>query len=147
VIQLERQVRRGESLPKTKPVISILILICNWLLPTTASAASDSKRYQIHYALFKIYQGQRQLDLASAELQELIKLRPNEPSLHGLRGRDLFAASDWNGALTEFLNAVKFDPSNPDYWGMIGHCYLQLGRTSEALDAFNKTHGSKPYAR
>src|ERR1700733_5617690 len=104
-------------LSKSKLTISLLLTLNSIMLLPTLGFAEDRK-YQIHYALFKIYEQQKKFTEESYELHELIKLRPNEPSLRGLLGKDLFAASKYSAALAEFSNASKYDPSNPDYAGM-----------------------------
>jgi tetratricopeptide (TPR) repeat protein len=122
-------------LSKSKLVISLLLtLSIIMLLPITGFA--EDRKYQIHYALFKIYEQQKKFVEESAELHELIRLRPNEPSLRGLLGKDLFAASKYSAALAEFSNASKFDPSNPDYSGMKGRCEMQLRRYRAAVVDF-----------
>jgi tetratricopeptide (TPR) repeat protein len=123
-------------LSKSKLVASLLLTLNFIMLLPTSGLAGEDRKYQIHYALFKIYEAQKRFPEESAELHELIKLRPNEPSLRGLLGKDLFAATKYSAALVEFNSASKFDPSNPDYAGMKGRCDMQLRRYGAAVTDF-----------
>lgn len=124
---------------KSRAVTSLLVVaLFLSLKPASCLVGTSTRKEQIHLTLYDIYKKQQRFDLAGAELRVLIGLRPNDPKLRGQLGTDLFAAQKWAPALAEFNNAVKSDPSNPDYWGMIGRCNMQLRRYGAANEAFQK---------
>jgi tetratricopeptide (TPR) repeat protein len=125
---------------KSRAVISLLVVAISFVSSKPASCLTDggSRKEQIHLMLYDIYKKQQHFDLAGVELRVLIGLRPNDAKLRGSLGSDLFAAQKWAAALAEFNNAVKSDPSNPDYWGLIGRCNMQLRRYGAANEAYQK---------
>jgi tetratricopeptide (TPR) repeat protein len=134
--------------------LSLLVVALGFLSSKPASGLADggSHKEQIHLMLYDIYKKQRRFDLASVEMQQLIILRPNDPKLRGQLGTDLFTAQKFAAALAELNNAVKSDPTNPDYWGMIGRCNMQLRRYEAAFEAFrtavrNTRSGGTDYRR
>ncbi len=134
----------GMMLSKSRSIISCLILLSIVsLLPSKALA--EDRKYQIHYALFKIYEAQKRIPEKNAELHELIKLKPNEASLHVILGNDLFSAQKYALAIAEFTSASRIDPTNADSQGMIGRCDMQLRRYGNAVAAYtNAIRSQKP---
>ena len=126
--------------PKTRTVISLLVIVLSFvcLRPVSSMADGGNRKEQIHLMLYDIYKKQQRYDLAGIELRELIKLRPNDAKLRGSLGTDLFTAQKWGLARTEFNNATKYDPTNADYWGMIGRCDMQLRQYFAAYQAYQK---------
>jgi tetratricopeptide (TPR) repeat protein len=141
MVQLIKAVQGGGVMfSKTSTALSLLFVVLSSVsLRPAWSMDSDSKRKeQIHLTLYNIYKKQQRDDLAVAELRLLIGLNPKDPKLHNTLGTDLFAAKKWAAAIAEFNIAVRADPGNPDYWGMIGRCNMQLRRFAAACDAYQK---------
>lgn len=125
-------------LPRKTTIALLVVGLSAVCLTPVSSMADGGRKEQIHLMLYDIYKKQQRFDLAGAELKQLITLKPNDPKLRGQLGTDLFAAQKWAAARAEFTNASKWDPSNPDYAGMIGRCDMQLRAYGAAYTAYQK---------
>jgi predicted Zn-dependent protease len=103
-----------------------------------ASADGSDRKETIHIMLLDIYNHQGKSDLAAGELKALIALKPNDALLHGQLGRMLAKRSDFKAAIQQFLISTKNDPSNAEYWGLLGTCYMQTASNNAAVNAYTK---------
>ena len=56
-------------------------------------------------------------------------------SIYNIRGVALFNSKNYDLALEEFEEAVKFSPRCPQFYVSKGKCLLQAGRKQEAIEA------------
>ena len=117
-------------------VVLTLTALTAGLQPATADGTE--RKQTIHEMLLDIYTKQQKPDLAAGEIKALIVLKPNDPVLHGQLGRTLALKNDFKGAIPQFLISTKNDPSNGEYWGNLGICYMQTGNYTGAVTVFTK---------
>ncbi|MDR3616823.1 MAG: tetratricopeptide repeat protein [Candidatus Obscuribacterales bacterium] len=103
-----------------------------------AHADGSDRKEAIHIMLLDIYNKQQKADLAAGELKALIALKPNDPVLHGQLGRMLAQKNEFKAAIPQFLIATKNDPSNAEYWGNLGICYMQTANYNGAVNVLTK---------
>jgi Tfp pilus assembly protein PilF len=113
-----------------------LIALITGLQPATADGGD--RKESIHIMLLDIYNKQQKPELAAGELKALIALKPNDPILHGQLGRMLALKNEYKAAIPQFLIATKNDPSNAEYWGNLGICYMQTGSYGGAVTVLTK---------
>jgi predicted Zn-dependent protease len=103
-----------------------------------ATADGGDRKEAIHIMLLDIYNKQQKPELAAGELKALIALKPNDALLHGQLGRMLAQKNEYKSAIPQFLIATKNDPSNAEYWGNLGTCYMQTASYNAAVNAYTK---------
>jgi predicted Zn-dependent protease len=103
-----------------------------------AIADGGDRKETIHIMLLDIYNHQGKTDLAAGELKALIALKPNDALLHGQLGRMLAQKNDFKAAIPQFLISTKNDPSNAEYWGLLGTCYMQTANYPGAVKMYTK---------
>jgi Tfp pilus assembly protein PilF len=103
-----------------------------------ATADGGDRKETIHIMLLDIYNHEGKTDLAAGELKALIALKPNDALLHGQLGRMLAKRSEFKAAIAQFLISTKNDPTNAEYWGNLGTCYMQTVSYSAAVTAYTK---------
>ena len=124
-------------------------LLCSLIVSTSACFAETSpapllgsgnasKKEEIHQVLYRIYKQQRKLPEAEKEVAAISALNPNNALIQQDFGRDLISNGKYKDAIPHLLKATKGDSTNPDYWGMLGDCYMQLGNYPAAGDAYSK---------
>ncbi len=109
---------------------------------TSASAVfaqgSMSKKEEIHQVLYRIYKYQKKFDLAEKEVAAIVALNPNNALIQQDWGRALIAVGKWREALPHWQKATKSDPTNGDYWAVLGDCYMQLANYPAAGEPYRK---------
>jgi len=63
---------------------------------------------------------------------------------HNLRGRELFDAEDYTGAISEFQAAAQMEPSNASYHCNLGVAYDENDQDDLALAEYEKTLAIDP---
>ena len=59
-------------------------------------------------------------------------------SIYNIRGVALFNSKNYDLALREFEEAVKFSPRCSQFYMSQAKCQLQIGRKAEAIDSLDK---------
>lgn len=60
------------------------------------------------------------------------------------KGISLFESGDTAGAITTLLVAVKAQPDDPDAWHFLGRSYNRIGKSNEAVQAFQQAVKLRP---
>ena len=104
----------------------------NHLLQAVALAPSSP---DAHLELGRTYFGQGRWDLASQQVATANQLRADDPQQHVLMGNILLRERDAAGALKEFRETVRLDPSGP--------LAAPAGQMIERIEAALKQSGSQ----
>jgi tetratricopeptide (TPR) repeat protein len=115
--------------------------------PATAPAAAAAganpsappeppRAEMIHRTLYAIYDKQDNHDLALAELDELIRLKPSDPVFPFAYGNMLMKDQKWTDAIPRFESATKLDPTFSNAYCGIGDCQMKLKKYTEAIDSY-----------
>jgi len=97
--------------------------------------AKDSRAPKAHYLIALAYMdrdGESGFSLTKAELQEELKVSPDDSRSHYLLGYIAMKQHDAKTAETELLRAAQLDPKNPDPLIYLGQIYSDAERDVEA---------------
>src|SRR5918911_154859 len=85
-----------------------------------------------------IYRQTGQPQLAMADFNEAIRLRPNDALPHHSRGLLYQAAGQHQQAADEFSTAIALNPNAPEPYSALGQSQLALGDFKAAADAYTE---------
>ena len=91
---------------------------------------------QIHRTLYAIYEKQDNHELAAAELDELIRMKPTDAVFPFAYGSLLMKDSKWTEAIARFEASTKIDPTFSNAFCGIGDCDMKLKEYTKAIDAY-----------
>jgi tetratricopeptide (TPR) repeat protein len=100
------------------------------------SMAEPPRAEMIHRTLYAIYDKQDNHELAMAELDELIRLKPSDPVFPFAYGNVLMKDQKWPDAIARFQAATKLDPTFSNAYCGIGDCQMKLKKYSDAIDSY-----------
>jgi tetratricopeptide (TPR) repeat protein len=101
-----------------------------------SSPAEPSHAEMIHRTLYAIYDKQDNHELALAELDELIRLKPSDAVFPFAYGNMLMKDQKWADAITRFEAAIKIDPTFSNAYCGIGDCQMKLKDFAKAIDSY-----------
>ena len=102
----------------------------------TAGPAEPPRAEMIHRTLYAIYDKQDNHDLALAELDELMRLKPTDPVFPFAYGNMLMKDQKWADAIPRFEAAAKIDPTFSNAYCGIGDCQMKLKEFTKAIDSY-----------
>jgi tetratricopeptide (TPR) repeat protein len=73
---------------------------------------------------------------AAVHLERALSLKPDSPTVRGLRGLYFQRIGNHRQALSEFESAASLEPKNPAWWVSIGESYAKLGDLIRALEMY-----------
>ena len=99
----------------------------------------DDSDSMTHALLGSVYLMMRKYEEAIAAGERSVALDPNGAMAHGLLGMTLSYAGRPDEAIIQLNQSIRLNPFSP-YWPFLrlGQCYLQIGRYTEALPAYQK---------
>jgi tetratricopeptide (TPR) repeat protein len=103
--------------------------------------ALNPVQYHAHVSLARLYQKQRQFDLALAEFDRALELGPPAVILadcHAERGRTLYLAKQYEAAVRACDTALSIRPDQAVVYGFRGLALLELKRYEPAAGAFGE---------
>ncbi len=87
----------------------------------------------------------QEYDLAIADLDQVVKLAPNDAEAYDKRGADYFDKQDFDKALADFSQSIKLDPKNFRAYQNRGAVYNAKGQWTQAAADFTKAIGLNPH--
>ena len=72
-----------------------------------------------------------------------VELDPDSPLAHHLLGTALFESQHFDGAATEFREALRLEPSAENHY-YLAACFMSMGRDNEALAELELASSLKP---
>jgi tetratricopeptide (TPR) repeat protein len=103
---------------------------------TPTGPADPPRAEMIHRTLYAIYDKQDNHDLALAELDELMRLRPTDPVFPFAYGNMLMKDQKWTDAVPRFEAAAKIDPTFSNAYCGIGDCQMKLKEYTKAIESY-----------
>jgi tetratricopeptide (TPR) repeat protein len=97
-----------------------------------------------HYIAATLYEQRGQFDSAITEMQEAAKREPDSPTLCVRLIRAYLHKQDYENARIMAEKAVGQRPENANLWIVLGEIYHQLGRSDDAVQAFQKAIATDP---
>jgi tetratricopeptide (TPR) repeat protein len=82
--------------------------------------------------------------LAAELAEEVVRLHPNDPRLHYLRGRSLRGLGQVADAIASYGEATRLAPGFVDAWLSLGLAYRQAGALTHALEALLEANRLAP---
>ncbi|MFC1574755.1 tetratricopeptide repeat protein [Gemmatimonadota bacterium] len=79
------------------------------------------------------------------EAETALRLDPNLPEAHGAMGFVHYNRRDWQKALDEFAIGVQAQPSNAEWWGIIGYTHRRLGNWDQVDVAYEQATQLDPW--
>ena len=86
---------------------------------------------ECHYEL-------EEYEKAIENIDEAIKLDPEDPYSWDLRGRSKYFSGQYEEAIKDLDKAIKLDPKNSDPFNFRGLCNYELDENEEAIDDFDR---------
>lgn len=99
--------------------------------------ARDPRHLHAHVNLGRAYSRADERDAAVEVYEEVVRLDPLTPRYQAEYGEALLLAGRPTEALPRLQDAVAMEPV-PQYWLVLGRAYEQLGRTTEAVEAYEQ---------
>lgn len=97
-----------------------------------------------HYLAATLYERRGQFDAAIEEMQKAAELAPDSPTLSVRLIRAYLHKQDYENARIMAEKAVDQSPENANFWIVLGEIYHQLGRSDDAVQAFQKAIAADP---
>ncbi len=105
-------------------------------------AALTYRKEKLHTYLLNIYIAQKRKPEAMTEYKYLVAMKPNDPRLNCDLGKFEASSGQLASAIAHIKKACELDPSNAQYWSMLGSVYLKAKEYQNALDAFDQGVGA-----
>ncbi len=104
--------------------------------------APDFVAARFRYATLLMTQDQPQE--AIDQVDEILKLEPNDPYYRNLKAAALIRMSDFERAADEYEMLLQAFPNQPGAWLAYGHALKALGRTDRCIGAYRKAAALLP---
>lgn len=109
------------------------------------SAAIESElNYRFYFNRANTYYVLRRVDLAMADVEEVLKLKPDLAEVYSLRGMLFVQNGDHEAALQDFETSLALDPELPAAYLSRGQLYLSEGQSDAALQDFDRAQQLAP---
>ena len=92
----------------------------------------------------KTYAAQGRQDLALADFQRALELRPGDGSIHAEIGYQHYLAGHVEQAIVSYRKAVELQPDEADWWSSLGGLYLAADDREPASKAFERSIEIQP---
>jgi tetratricopeptide (TPR) repeat protein len=118
------------------------IAACTRLLDARNLSRRDKARYLSNRGA--AYLNQDKYDLALEDLNESLRLDPNDPLYIYNRGATYFYMKEYDKALSDLKRSHQLDASSPKTEHYLGRTYYELGRLDEAITYLGKAIALEP---
>jgi Flp pilus assembly protein TadD len=92
----------------------------------------------------KTQAAQGRQDLALADFEHALALRPSDGSIHAEIGYQQYLAGHIAEATASYRKAVELNPDEADWWSSLGGLYLTVGDRDNASKAFERSIAIQP---
>ena len=105
---------------KTASFFLFLVLLCNsaLLLAQTEpeSIVPETDKFQDYFYESLKQKGIENYDRAITALEQCLKIKPNDVTVHFEMGKNYLASKDYEHAYNSFEKATQIDPKNKWFW-------------------------------
>src|SRR6202012_1395391 len=81
---------------------------------------------------------------ATDEVDEILKIEPDDPYYRNLKAVCFIRMSDFEGAAKEYAALLAVSPNQPGAWLAYGHALKALGRSADCIAAYRKAASLLP---
>lgn len=130
------------SMKKTVSFFLFLVLLCNSnLLLAQAEPESivpDDDKFQDYFYESLKQKGIENYDKAIIELENCLRLKPNEAAVYSEMGKNYFALKKYDQSYSSFEKASQIDPKNKWYWAGMYEVNYKTKNYSQAIITVSK---------
>lgn len=98
----------------------------------------------VYVGMAKTQAAQGRQDLALADFERALALRPSDGSIHAEIGYQQYLAGHIAEATASYRKAVELNPDEADWWSSLGGLYLTVGDRDNASKAFERSIAIQP---
>jgi len=98
----------------------------------------------VYVGMAKTQAAQGRQDLALADFEHALALRPSDGSIHAEIGYQQYLAGHIAEATASYRKAVELNPDEADWWSSLGGLYLTVGDRDNASKAFERSIAIQP---
>jgi Flp pilus assembly protein TadD/TolB-like protein/DNA-binding winged helix-turn-helix (wHTH) protein len=98
----------------------------------------------VYVGMAKTQAAQGRQDLALADFEHALALRPSDGSIHAEIGYQQYLAGHHEQAIAGYVAALKLQPDEADWWSSLGGIYLTVGDHERASKAFERSIELQP---
>ncbi len=111
---------------------------------TTAIYNQNPRTYWPHLLRAQAYAIEGKLDMALVEYNQVAKLNPDLPGVHGAVGQIYSKKHDFPSAEREFQKELDINPYDFTVVCALADALVETGKTSEAIPSLEKTSAQRP---
>lgn len=123
-------------------ILVFLVLLCNTavLLAQTEpeSIVSESDKFEDYFYESLKQKGIENYDKAITELEQCLKLKPNDAYIYSELGKNYFGLKNFQQSYTNFEKASQIEPKNKWYWVGMYEANYQTKNYNQAIITVNK---------
>lgn len=127
---------------KTVSIFLFLVLLCNTalLLAQTEpeSIVSEADKFEDYFYESLKQKGIENYDKAITELEQCLKLKPNDAVIYSELGKNYFGLKNFQQSYTNFEKASQIEPKNKWYWVGMYEANYQTKNYNQAIITVNK---------
>ncbi len=127
---------------KTALFFLFLVLLCNSALSLAQTEPEEIKpetdKFQDYFYESLKQKGIENYDKAIDALEQCLKLKPNEATIHYEMGKNYLASKEYEQAYNSFEKATQIDPKNKWYWVGMYDTNYQTQNFNQAIITVNK---------
>ncbi len=127
---------------KTVSIFLFLVLLCNSAMLVAQaepeSIVPDEDKFQDYFYESLKQKGIENYDLAIIELENCLKLKPNDAAVYSEMGKNYFALKKYDQSYSSFEKAAQIDPKNKWYWAGMYEVNYKTRNYSQAIITVSK---------
>lgn len=127
---------------KTGLYFLFLVLLCNSALllaqAEPESIVPDDDKFQDYFYESLKQKGIENYDKAITELENCLKLKPNDAAVYSEMGKNYFALKKYDQSYSSFEKAAQIDPKNKWYWAGMYEVNYKTKNYSQAIITVSK---------
>lgn len=127
---------------KTVSFFLFLVLLCNATLllaqAEPESIVPDDDKFQEYFYESLQQKGIENYDRAIIELENCLRLKPNEAAVYAEMGKNYFALKKYDQSYSSFEKAAQIDPKNKWYWAGMYEVNYKTKNFSQAIITVSK---------
>jgi tetratricopeptide (TPR) repeat protein len=127
---------------KTVSILLFWVLLCNSVLilaqTEPESILPETDKFQDFFYEALKQKGIENYDRAIGELEQCLKLKPNEAIVYSEMGKNYFGLKNYEQSYSSYEKAAQIDPKNKWYWAGMYDVSYQTKNYNQAIIVINK---------
>ena len=130
---------RDNVFSRTAVLLGVMVLVFG-----SGQLAMHSRAYIVHFQRGEDFLEANKYDLAIAELQTAVRLKPSFPDAHYDLAGAYYKKSQYSQAEAEFRRYIELAPDDPSGWYELGFVYLDQQKFQQSSDCFHRVLNMSP---